>query len=384
MFARKCFLKTDDQLNIRDFNTYNYIYSEGQRPSDGSSILVHSSYPRREIKLVTNLQAVAVSVTLGKEITICSVCIRPNFHLETEHLDTLLKQLPSSYILVDDFSGQNILWRCKDNNPKGNIIEDFISKNDLYLMNDKSHTYLHLATGKFSSLDLSICHPSLLLDFDWTVSEDQHGSDHFTVIIESVNNSTNDHNAKWKLNKANWELNHSLCEEQFLGSSRWFYFFSSQHLSPKTSTNPKKSKPSYNDDCKDAIKQRKQALSKFCRYPLKENLNSLEFQSKGWSNNKASKRKSWKSYVSNLNHKIPIKKVWDMTRKISGKTESPSFTHLNTKRGAKATSKEKIANTLGDTFLDNSPSRNYSEKFQNIIKQKEKIKLNFTSSNTEE
>ena len=137
----------------------------------------------------------------------------PNFHLETEHLDTLLKQLSSPYILVGDFNGHNILWGCKDNNPKCNIIEDFITRNDLCLMNDKSHTYLHPATGKFSSLDLFMCHPSLLLDFDWTVSEDQHGSDHFPVIIESVNNSTNDHNAKWKLNKAYWKLYHSLCEE---------------------------------------------------------------------------------------------------------------------------------------------------------------------------
>ena len=94
---QKTFLKTDDQLNIRDFNTYNYIYSEGQRPSGGSSILVHSSCPQREIKLVTNLQAVAVSVTLDKEITICSVYIPPNFHLETEHFDTLLKQLHPIY-----------------------------------------------------------------------------------------------------------------------------------------------------------------------------------------------------------------------------------------------------------------------------------------------
>ena len=48
-----------------------------------------------------------------------------------------------------------------------------------------------------------------------------------------------------------------------------------------------------------------------------------------------------------------------MIRKISGKSKSPSFTHLNTKRGTKATSKEEIANTLGETFLDNSSSRNY-------------------------
>ena len=52
--------------------------------------------------------------------------IPPNFNLETEHLDTLLKQLHSPYILVGDFNGQNILWGCKDNNPKGNI-EDFIT-----------------------------------------------------------------------------------------------------------------------------------------------------------------------------------------------------------------------------------------------------------------
>ena len=260
----------------------------------------------------------------------------------------------------------------------------------------KSHTYLHPATGNFSSLDLSLCHPSLLLDFDWTVSEDQHGSDHFPVIIESVNNFTNDHNAKWKLNKANWELYHSLCEEslkidKFNNSLDPLDDFTSSLLDisnksiPKTSTNPKKSKPWYNDECKDAIKQRKQALSKFCRYPTKENLNKVKnFRAKARRTIKASKRKSWKSYVSNLNYKTPIKKVWDMIRKISGKSKASSFTHFNTKRGTKATSKEEIANTLGETFLDNSSSRNYSEKFQNIKKQEEKIKLNFTSSNTEE
>ena len=131
--------------------------------------------------------------------------------------------------------------------------------------NDKSLTYLHPATGNFSSLDLSLCHPSLLLDFDLTVSEAQHGSDHFPVIIESVNNSTNDHNAKWILNKANWELYHSLCEEslkkdKFNNSLDPLDDFTSSLLDisnksiPKTSTNPKKSKPWYNDECKDAIK----------------------------------------------------------------------------------------------------------------------------------
>ena len=104
--------------------------------SGGSSVLVHSSCPQRDIKHIINLQAIAVSVTLDKEITIFSVYIPPNFLLETEHLETLLKQLPSP--LLGDFNGHNILWGCKENNSKGNIIEDFITKNDLCLMNDKS------------------------------------------------------------------------------------------------------------------------------------------------------------------------------------------------------------------------------------------------------
>ena len=78
-------------------------------------------------------------------------------------------------------------------------------------MNDKSYTYLHPATGPFSSLDLSLCHSSLLLDFDLSACEDQHGNDHFPNVTESVSASAEDHNSKWKLNKANWEQFHSLC-----------------------------------------------------------------------------------------------------------------------------------------------------------------------------
>ena len=74
-----------------------------------------------------------------------------------------------------------------------------------------------------------------------------------------------------------------------------------------------------------------------------------------------------------------------MIRKISGKTKSPSYTHLNHPVAeTKSTSKFDIAVTLGETFLNNSCSRNYSEKFQKVEAEQEKIKLNFKSANTEE
>ena len=70
-----------------------------------------------------------------------------------------------------------------------------------------------------------------------------------------------------------------------------------------------------------------------------------------------------------------LKKVWDMIRKISGKTKSPSFTHLNHPVAeTKSTSKFDIAETLGVTFLNNSCSRNL-KKFKKLKQNKKKLNL---------
>ena len=71
------------------------MYTDGHKPSGGSSILLHDSCPQREVELKTDLQAVAVSVSLDKEITFCSVYIPPNFSLHSRQLHSLLQQLPS-------------------------------------------------------------------------------------------------------------------------------------------------------------------------------------------------------------------------------------------------------------------------------------------------
>ena len=170
-------------MTLKGFNVYNRIHLDCLKASGRSSLLVHSTLPQRQIKLKTDLQAVAVSVTLEKEITFCSVYIPPSHLLKSEQLTSLLQQLPSPYMLVGDFNGHNVLWGCNNNDPRGELIEDFITKNDICLMNDKSNTYLDSGKGTFSSLDLSLCHPSLYLDYDWSVCEDQRGSDHFPILI---------------------------------------------------------------------------------------------------------------------------------------------------------------------------------------------------------
>ena len=166
-------------------------------PSGGASIFVKSSFPRRKIDLKTELQATAISVTLDREMTICSVYIPPSFSLNSQLLDNLLQQLPSRYIILGDL-GHNILWDGQNNDSRGELIENFNSKNDIYIMNNKSYTYHSPSTKSFISIDLSFCHPSLFLDYNWSVCEDQHDSDHFPIIIEQNFFFTKDHSPKWK------------------------------------------------------------------------------------------------------------------------------------------------------------------------------------------
>ena len=93
------FLKPDDNIWLKGFNIYNYVHNECMRPSGGVLVFVKSSFPQRKVDLQTELQATALSVTLDKEITICSVYIPPSFSLNSQHLESLLQQLSSPYII---------------------------------------------------------------------------------------------------------------------------------------------------------------------------------------------------------------------------------------------------------------------------------------------
>ena len=53
---------------------------------------------------------------------------------------------------------------------------------DLCILNDGSAAYIHPTTGSTWALDLSICGPSLVLDYAWKIHEDLCGSDHFPVM----------------------------------------------------------------------------------------------------------------------------------------------------------------------------------------------------------
>ena len=187
--AALCFqetlLKDTDNISLRNYTAFHTFSANNERAAGGVSIFINNNAPYSHIILNTNLQAVAASITLHRAITLCSIYIPPCSRLSPKDLDDLVPQMPSPFIILGDFNGHNILWGSKDINDKGRI-ESSIDNHGLCLYNTKTSTYLHPATGTYTSLDLSICFPTFLLDYDWKVHDDLSGSDHFPIILNNI------------------------------------------------------------------------------------------------------------------------------------------------------------------------------------------------------
>ena len=145
---------------------YNHIHQSCDRASSGSSIVVNNRVPQSLIPLNTNLQAIAVKVTLHKTIHVCSLYLPPGDRFNIVDLEHLLAQLPKPFIIMGDFNSHSSVWGCRDTDQKGKII-DVINRNNLLLYNNKSYPYLHPGTGTYSAIDLTLADASIFLDYSW-------------------------------------------------------------------------------------------------------------------------------------------------------------------------------------------------------------------------
>ena len=90
------------------------------------------------------------------------------------------------FILFGDFNSHDTLWGCKDTNKKGKMLEKVINENDMCLLNNGAYTYVNPSSGNHSAIDLRICDPTAYMDFAWNVYDDTRGSDHFPILIQSL------------------------------------------------------------------------------------------------------------------------------------------------------------------------------------------------------
>jgi len=170
----------------------------------GVGMLVKNTTPHQQLHINTGLQAIALRVACHKTITICSIYLSPSTACNITELEDLICQLPPPIMLLGDFNAHSQQWGSHKRSSRGKIVEDFLLKCNLSLLNSGSPTYLHPAAASFSAIDLSITHPSLYLDFCWQTDSDLHCSDHYPIVITTDTPSPSFSKPTWKLHKADW------------------------------------------------------------------------------------------------------------------------------------------------------------------------------------
>ena len=111
---QETFLKHCDNINIRNYEMFNYTHNSGGRASGGVSVLTRKDIPYSKINITTNIQAVAIKAKLHKAVNICSIYIPPTDDIDKNELKKLIDQLPRPFILLGDFYSHNTLWGCED------------------------------------------------------------------------------------------------------------------------------------------------------------------------------------------------------------------------------------------------------------------------------
>lgn len=371
----------EESLNpFRRHNLFRKDRTDNSRASGGVAVVVPQSIPAKRLQLVTDLEAVAVQICLDTVLTVCSLYLSPSSLVEQRELEKLCDQLPQPYIIAGDFNAHNPLWGSSKLDSRGKVVERVLLSRPLCLLNSGSPTYVNSSTQGFSSLDISLCSPTLFSCLDWTVEQNPRGSDHFPVIIKfcSPTDTLKTRPPRWKLSEADWSLFQAeadLVPLSFEGSSTDevndmvtnTIITAAQQAIPQTSGHlPKRPKPWWTEDCMKTRKEQNRAWGIFRRYPTSQNLLAFKkARAKARWTRRQAKRSSWCSFVSSLTRNTSSKVVWDRVRKIRGEYRSFSVPLLEV-NGVPCQNLDEQADLLGQHFCSISSSTHYSNKFLSI------------------
>lgn len=201
--------KDNHAYSLKGFNCFHKNRQHYDKASGGVAIYTKQDIPTKEVKLNTDLEAVAVTVTLKQKLNICYIYLPKNIQLHADDLHHLIEQIqPPRLLIIGDFNAHNIILGSKTTDRRGKQIEEFLDVKALVLLNNGENTRFNSYTGTFSTIDLTFCDPQLAPFFKWQPFAHLYGSDHFPIEISAetlclgYNNTTK--TPKWNIKHADW------------------------------------------------------------------------------------------------------------------------------------------------------------------------------------
>ena len=123
------------------FKNYTEYFKSNENGFGGVGILVKNTILQSPVTLRSNLQAVAVRVTIkGKAYIICSIYLPPSSSPQKSDFDHTIRQFDQPFLLCGDFNAHSPLWSAESTSGHGSLMEYVIENNYLVPLNSSQFT----------------------------------------------------------------------------------------------------------------------------------------------------------------------------------------------------------------------------------------------------
>lgn len=365
-------------------------------PGTGVATLIHNSLPFTKLNINTDFQAIAIRVGLPDLITVCNIYLSPQEDVSSQDIQSLIDQLPPPFILLGDVNAKHPLWGDTVTDARGRTLENVILNNNLSLLNTGESTHFHVQSGSSHAIDITLCSPELLLNYQWKTCDELYGSDHTPILVEKANdNNLPDRPVSYNVKRADWKLFQELTsinesnmdlpiDDLIMNFNDTIYTAADMSI-PKTSPLTRaKRVPWWTPVCSQLNAERKRALRRYQRSKLQVDKIIYQRARAGAQYHKSQiKKASWREYISSINIDTPMTKVWNRIRKMNGKYPANHPPCIDTPQGIIA-DRRMVSQLLADHFSAVSSSENYTEDFNRIRTREERVHLNFDTAENEE
>ena len=257
--------------------------------------------------------------------------------ISVNYLDLIIAKAGPKFLFCGDFNAHNKIWGSAKTDHNGLEIEKFIDKNNLIFLNDGSATRQDPVHDTFTCIDLTLATQNLGIKCNWSVNENNFNSDHFLIEISTSiyrqmhsNNNARQAPQSWSFRKADWEkYKQILNKTSFVYPSKnvqeiYDYFIdviqnAADQSIPKT--NPNKHPPPipwWNDECKQAIKNRNRAKRKAIKSMIYDDvLEYKKLKALAQRITRTAKKTYWANYCNTLNRFSSTKEIWKKVKKLT-------------------------------------------------------------------
>lgn len=360
--------------SLKDYD-WKFHHPDNGASRGGCALGILRDTPHKFVKLPhLDIHVVAATVEHPVRATFASVYVpfSSSKRALEEQLNTIVRGLPQPLVLLGDFNAHNPLWGSDHTDERGCAVESFAGDNQLMALNDCTHTRIDLRNGKTSALDLSLVSLSAAYQFQWSISDDCHGSDHFPIFIKrNQHDWSRSKRPRWKYEDANWAGFRDALppppKDDLATINQCILTAASANI-PRTSarTGPK-AVPWWTPEVAKAVRRRRKALRRLRKlddHSPRKATALIRFQEARHEARKvvqAAKDDCWKEFISNIGPQLPAREIWGRIRCFLG-TPSKCITSLIS-GGVTIEDPQTIAETLADQFHRTSAATSESSRY---------------------